>query len=190
MLGEVEVETLRLARFVDNLLHMTRIDAGALKPSIEKVDLSDVVGSALKRLDKILSNHEIKIDIASDAPMVPLDFTLAEHVLVNLLENAAKYAAQGSRIEVAVEVADGRVELTVRDEGPGIPPGDMTRIFERFFRLRIADHRPAGVGLGLAICKGFVEAMGGIISARNRNDKSGAVFTISFPLKRTETSAA
>ncbi len=181
MLEFAETETLRLSRFVDNVLHMTRIEAGALRPTIEMIDLSDAVGSALERVAKSLVDHDVRIELAGDLPMVPADFVLTEHVIVNLLDNAAKYSPKGSIIELRVRGRPGAVTVEVLDEGPGIPDTDMAHIFDRFFRVKVADHRPAGVGLGLAICKGFVEAMGGRISAANRHDRSGAVFTVTLP---------
>ena len=181
MLEFAEAETVRLSRFVDNLLHMTRIDAGGLRPTLEMLDVSDLVGSALTRSEKLLQRHRLCTDLPPDLPMIDVDFVLAEHVLVNLLDNAAKYSLPGSEIRVAARDANDHVIIDVQDEGPGIAAEDRDRIFQRFFRARAADHRPAGTGLGLAICKGFVEAMGGSIRAVNRSDKPGARFTITLP---------
>ena len=189
MLTFAENETLRLSRFVDNLLHMTRIDAGALRPTLEAVDLSDLIGAALQRCDKLLQTHRVATDVASDLAMVPLDFVLAEHVLVNLLDNAAKYTPAESLVTICVEEHDHDVGIRVMDEGPGIGADDLPHVFERFFRANVADHRRAGAGLGLAICKGFVEAMGGAITASNRTDRSGAVFTVTVPKTRPIESA-
>jgi len=186
MLALAEDETQRLCRFVENLLQMIRIDAGALQPTLENVDLSDLIGAALKRAEKSTANHVVGTDLPADLPMVPLDFVLAEHVLVNLLDNAAKYAPAGSRILVAVAEQADSLRLTVTDEGPGISDQDLPRIFERFFRAEMTDRRPAGVGLGLAICKGFVEAMGGTITAYNRLNGNGAVFEVTFSKTRAE----
>ena len=181
MLEMVEAETIRLSRFVDNLLHMTRIDAGGLRPTREMLDVSDLVGSALTRSEKLLQHHRLCTDLPPDLPMVDADFVLAEHVLVNLLDNAAKYSPPGSEIRLAARDADDHVAIYVQDEGRGIATEHLDRIFQRFFRVMTADHRPAGTGLGLAICKGFVEAMGGQICAANRTDKPGARFTITLP---------
>jgi two-component system sensor histidine kinase KdpD len=181
MLEMVEAETVRLSRFVDNLLHMTRIDAGGLRPTLEMLDVSDLVGSALTRSEKFLQRHRLRTDLPPDLPMVDADFVLAEHVLVNLLDNAAKYSPPESEIRIAAHNAGDRVVIYVQDEGPGIPAEHLDRIFQRFFRVMTADHRPAGTGLGLAICKGFVEAMGGTVCATNRTDKPGAHFTVTLP---------
>jgi two-component system sensor histidine kinase KdpD len=181
MLEMAEAETVRLSRFVDNLLHMTRIDAGGLRPTLEVLDVSDLVGSALTRSEKVLQRHRLCTDLPPDLPMVDADFVLAEHVLANLLDNAAKYSPPGSEIRIAARDADDRVVIYVQDEGLGIAAEYLDRIFQRFFRVMTADHRPAGTGLGLAICKGFVEAMGGTVCAGNRTDKPGARFTVTLP---------
>ena len=181
MLEMAEAETVRLSRFVDNLLHMTRIDAGGLRPTLETLDVSDLVGSALTRSERLLQRHRLRTDLPADLPMVDADFVLAEHVLANLLDNAAKYSPPGSEIRVAAHHADDRVVICVQDEGPGIPAEHLDRIFQRFFRVMTTSHRAAGTGLGLAICKGFIEAMGGTICAANRTDAPGARFTITLP---------
>jgi two-component system sensor histidine kinase KdpD len=103
-------------------------------------------------------------------------------VLFNLLDNAAKYSSGGSLVRVTARAIDGRVVLEVTDEGEGIEPASLERIFDKFYRVHAADRRRAGTGLGLAICRGFVEAMGGSIVARNRTDRSGAVFTVTLPV--------
>jgi len=103
-------------------------------------------------------------------------------VLFNLLDNAAKYSPAGSRIDIRASRDGELVEIEVVDEGPGIPPADLERIFDKFYRVQAQDRRRAGTGLGLAICRGFVEALGGWIVARNRRDRSGAVLTIRMPV--------
>lgn len=180
-LAAIEDETRRLSLFVDNLLHMTRIDAGALRPTIEPVDLSDLIGSVLKRVERQLENHRLRMTLAPDLPMVLLDFVLAGQVLVNVLENAGKFAPAGTEIAVSAMHRNDEAVIRIEDEGPGIPEQDLPRVFERFFRAPVGDHRPAGVGLGLSVCKGFVEAMGGTITAENREATQGVAITIHFP---------
>jgi two-component system sensor histidine kinase KdpD len=182
MLGVARMETERLSRFVRNLMDMTRLDAGAIGPRTEMVDISDVVGSAINGAERLLTRHELVIDMPAELPMVRLDFVLAEHVLVNLLDNAAKYSPAGSRIHVRARSEGPWLLLSVSDEGPGIPAADLPSIFERFYRAHASDYHGAGVGLGLAICKGFMTAMGGRISAHNCPDRGGANFTVSFPI--------
>ena len=107
---------------------------------------------------------------------------LAEQALFNLLDNAGKYSAVGARIEVLAHRLDERIEIVVRDEGPGIAPEALDRLFEKFYRADDGDRRRAGTGLGLAIAKGFVEVQGGTVSARNREDRSGAEFIVTYPV--------
>ena len=114
--------------------------------------------------------------------MLRLDAVLFEQVLFNLFDNAAKYSPAGSRIDLRAKRDGELVEIEVVDEGPGIPPADFERIFNKFYRVQAQDRRRAGTGLGLAICRGFVEALGGWIVARNRRDRSGAVLTIRMPV--------
>ncbi|HEX7718747.1 MAG TPA: ATP-binding protein [Woeseiaceae bacterium] len=180
-LTAIEDETRRLCLFVDNLLHMTRIDAGALKPTIEPVDVSDLIGSALKRVARQLKSHHLRTALAPDLPMILLDFVLAEQVLVNVFENAGKFAPSGTEIVVSAVQRKDEVVIRVEDQGPGIPEQDLPKVFERFFRAPVGDHRPAGVGLGLSVCKGFVEAMGGTVTAENREGAKGVAITIRFP---------
>jgi len=114
--------------------------------------------------------------------MISGDATLLEQALFNLIDNAAKYAPAGSPIRVSARRSGDRLQLEVSDEGPGIPPDHLERIFDKFHRVAEGDKRPPGTGLGLAICRGFVEALGGTLRAANRADRRGAVFTITLPL--------
>jgi two-component system, OmpR family, sensor histidine kinase KdpD len=150
-------------------------------PQAGAADLSDIVGAALHRADKILQNHAVEISIESRLPLLDLDMVLMEQVLFNLFDNAAKYAPQGSRITITARYEGGSVVIQVLDEGEGIPEADLERIFDKFYRVRRSDRQRAGTGLGLAICRGFVESMGGSITAANRSDRRGAVFTITLP---------
>ncbi|MBB4186218.1 two-component system sensor histidine kinase KdpD [Sinorhizobium terangae] len=182
LLSTVVDESERLNRFIANLLDMTRIESGATAPTASFHYIDDIVGTALRRAGKILARHKTAIDIPADLPMLKLDPVLFEQVLFNLIDNAAKYAPQGSTVMIRAWIDGGAVTLQVIDEGPGIPGGDLERIFDSFYRVQKTDHVRAGTGLGLSICKGFVEAMGGTICAGNRTDRSGAIFTISMPI--------
>jgi two-component system, OmpR family, sensor histidine kinase KdpD len=187
LLATLRDEAERLDRFIDNLLDMTRLEAGTLTPQLDLVDIGDIVEAALKRAGNVLARHRLEVEIAANLPLLRLDAMLFEQVLVNLLDNAAKYAPAGSRIDVAARRdGAGWVAIEVSDEGPGIPPDDLERIFDKFYRLRApgggGGRRPAGSGLSLAICRGFVAAQGGQIAAANRQDRSGAVFTIRLPV--------
>lgn len=181
LLATAQSEAERLDRFVGNLLDMTRLDAGAIEPRRESVEVGDLVSTALRRAMPLLQGRTVATSVPADMLPVSLDFVLAEQVLFNLLDNAAKYSPAGGRIEVAARGVGGRIEIVVRDEGPGIPPEAINRLFDKFYRAGAGDGRRAGTGLGLAIARGFVEAMGGTIVARNRPDRSGAEFVLEFP---------
>lgn len=160
----------------------TRLEAGAIAPNASPHDLGEIVGSALQRAARVLSHHEVEVDLAKDLPMLELDAVLFEQVLFNLLDNASKYAPEGTTIRVEGWRDGTAVYLQVVDEGEGIPPDDLERIFDKFYRAQKGDRVRAGTGLGLAISRGFVEAMAGTIAAANRTDRPGAVFTIRLPV--------
>jgi two-component system sensor histidine kinase KdpD len=182
LLQTIIEEADRLNRFIGNLLDMTRLESGALKPRGSLTVLSDVVGAALQRAGKILASHEVDVDLAPRLPMLNLDMVLFDHVLFNLLDNAAKYAPPGTLIRIRAYRQGEQVVLQVIDEGEGIPHPDVERIFDKFYRAQSGDRQRAGTGLGLAICRGFVEAMDGTIMAANRTDRTGAVITITLPV--------
>jgi two-component system sensor histidine kinase KdpD len=182
LLATIVDESERLNRFISNLLDMTKLESGALAPNAALHDLQEVVGSALRRAAKILADHVIELELAPDLPMLSLDPVLFEQVLFNLFDNAAKYSAVGGLIKVRAWRDRDSVTLQVIDEGDGIPPEDLERIFDKFYRARKGDHVRAGTGLGLAISRGFVEAMHGTIVAANRSERKGAVFIIRLPV--------
>lgn len=182
LLATIVDESERLNRFIANLLDMTRIETGAMEPNASLQYLDDIAGSALRRAEKIMSHHRTVTDIPPNLPMLRLDPVLFEQVLFNLFDNAAKYAPAGTTVRVRAWEDGQWVVIQLLDEGPGIPSSDLERVFDSFHRVRKQDHVLAGTGLGLAICKGFVEAMGGTITAGNRTDHSGAVFTIRMPV--------
>jgi len=181
LLLTIQEEAERLNRFVGNILDMTRLESGALAPRQEPIDLEDAIFAATKPATRLLTHHRLILDIAADLPLLRLDYVLFGQVLFNLLDNAAKYAPHGTTITVRGRLSGGDLRIDVLDEGPGIPEADLEHIFDKFFRVHGGDRRRAGTGLGLAICRGFVDAMGGRISATNRPDRSGACFTIQFP---------
>jgi two-component system sensor histidine kinase KdpD len=182
LLGTIIDESERLNRFIANLLDMTKLESGAIVPNAAPQDLREVVGSALRRGTKLLSHHKVDLELASDLPLVDIDPVLMEQVLFNVLDNAAKYAEPGTSIRIQSWQDIDSVVLQIADEGEGIPPEDLEHIFDKFYRVQKGDRVRAGTGLGLAISRGFVEAMRGTMSASNRNDRPGAVFTIRLPL--------
>ena len=181
LLSTIRDEAERLDRFVGNLLDMSRLEAGALGVKIETADIGELVDVARKRLSRRLAEHHIVLDLPPDLPAVSVDPLLVEQALVNLLDNAAKYAPVGSTVRIATVSAGDKVRVTVSDEGPGIPPEALPLIFDKFYRAKAADSRVAGTGLGLAVARGFVEAFGGGLDAANRTDGHGAVLTLTLP---------
>jgi two-component system, OmpR family, sensor histidine kinase KdpD len=193
LLATVIDESERLNRFIANLLDMTKLESGAVVPNAAMHDLREIVDTALRRASKILASHTVELKFEANLPMVRVDAVLFEQALFNLLDNAAKYAPPQTTISVRSWRGDGAVILQVLDEGSGIPPHDLEHIFDKFYRAQKGDQVRPGTGLGLAIARGFIEAMKGKVTAANRADRSGAAFTISFPIpadaKPLETAA-
>jgi two-component system sensor histidine kinase KdpD len=135
---------------------------------------------ALIRLEERLRTHPVKVSLPSDLPLVPVDAVLIEQVFVNLLENAAKYTPVGTAIEITADVEDGAIRVSVEDRGPGLPSGEETRVFDKFYRGSSAAPG-SGIGLGLTICRGIIMAHGGRIWAENRPG-GGAAFRFTLPL--------
>jgi two-component system sensor histidine kinase KdpD len=181
LISTIMDESERLNRFIANLLDMTKLESGAIKPNTAPHDVGEIVGTALARASKVLGNHNIEVDVAADLPMLNLDPVLFEQVLFNLLDNAAKYSPPETTVLIQSWQEDDVVKLQVIDQGSGIPADDIGQIFEKFHRVAKGDQVRAGTGLGLAISRGFVEAMGGTITAANRSDRRGAVFTLPVP---------
>src|SRR5580698_5317640 len=171
-------EALRLNRLVRNLLDMTRLEAGALKVQKDAQPLEEVVGSALDRLEGRLRGRKVEVKVPSDLPLVAFDAILIEQVLINLLENAMKYSPAGTPIEVRAFGRENEIEVEVADRGAGIAKEDAERVFDKFFRVREAEG--GGVGLGLTICRGIVEAHGGRIWVESR-EGGGAAFHFTLP---------
>ena len=175
----------RLDRLLRNLLDMMRIEAGAVQLSKEWHPVDEVVGAALARLEGRLRDHIVNTAFPADLPLVLVDGVLLEQVVINLVENAVKYAPAGSVIDLSASAGDREVVVEVADRGPGIPVGEEARIFDKFYRAKPA--REGGVGLGLTICRGVIEAHGGRIWAENRHG-GGAVFRFAIPLLERQPS--
>jgi two-component system sensor histidine kinase KdpD len=181
MIETARGEADRLNRLVGNLLDMSRLESGALRVHSEVCDIQDVIGSALEQLGARLENRPVTIDIPADFPLVPLDFVLISRVLVNVIDNAVKYSPANAAVEIRVQAASGYVEITVADHGMGIPPEDLARIFDKFYRVQRPDN-VTGTGLGLSISKGIVEAHGGFMAAENRPE-GGTMITLALPIQ-------
>ncbi len=169
----------RLDQVVENLLDMSRLNSGVLTPKKEWIDLVDLIEGIARKVQHAVVAHHLKIVSKVDECLIQVDERLMEHVLLNLITNAARYAPAGTTILVQLERDGRRVLLRIVDEGPGIPAGNIEKIFEAFYR--VPGSPAGGVGLGLAIVKAFVEAHRGRVYASNRVDRSGAEFVIEFP---------
>jgi two-component system, OmpR family, sensor histidine kinase KdpD len=172
-------EAERLNRLVGNLLDMTRLESGSVEVVKEWQPLEEVVGTTLARLEHLLTDHPLETHLPDDLPLVPIDGILIEQVLVNLLENAAKYTPPGSPIDLSASSEGQEVIVEVADRGAGLPPGQEDLIFDKFYRVRPST--TGGVGLGLAICRAIVKAHGGRLWAVNRPG-GGATFRFTLPL--------
>jgi two-component system sensor histidine kinase KdpD len=181
LIGTIEGEAVRLNRFVANLLDMARVEAGALKLKVEAVDLGDAVAGAAHDARRALEGHAIRLDVPPALPLVRVDQQLLHHCLLNLLDNAGRYADPGTPIVVEGVHRYGTLTLSILDQGPGLPPGREAEVFETFRRFEGSDRAIGGTGLGLAIVKAFSEAMGMAVAASNREDVQGARFSLSFP---------
>ncbi len=183
LLANIEEEANRLARFVSNMLDMTRLEAGAIQVRRDVIDVADVVRAAIDRARKLAPQRKVEARLPATLPPIRGDAALLDQVLFNVLDNADKYAAAGSVTRVAAEVSGDRLFLTVTDQGVGIPRDALEKVFEKFYRVAGSDGRAAGTGLGLSICAGLVEAMGGSITAESPAEAGkGTRITISFPL--------
>jgi two-component system, OmpR family, sensor histidine kinase KdpD len=180
----------RLDRYVQNLLDMTRLGHGALMPRLAPQDVGEIVGGARTRMKGVLREHDLQVELAPNLPLILADGVLLEQVLVNILDNAAKYSPEGTPITISGLQKGMRVEIAITDRGRGIPQDDLSRVFDMFYRVAIGDRQRAGTGLGLAICKGLVEAMGGTIRAEaGAQDGTGTRMVIALPLHNPEVAA-
>jgi two-component system sensor histidine kinase KdpD len=167
LIGVAREEAERLNHLITNLLDVTRIEAGAIKLSWQPSNVQDLVGAALEQMGERTHTHRIRIDIPVDLPLVHVDFSLIVQALVNIVANALKYSPSDSLIDIQGRQVRAEVHIEISDRGVGIPPEDLSLIFDKFYR---AQHPSsvAGAGLGLSICRGIVEAHGGRIEAENR----------------------
>jgi len=182
MMETIADEAGRLNRLVSNLLQMTRLEAGVMSLQRGWHSLEEVIGAALQRVAPLLEGRPVATHVPPELPLVLLDDVLIEQVVFNLLENATKYAPPSGAIDVSARRAGDALEVEVADRGPGLPAGEEEQVFVKFHRA--GSGRAEGVGLGLAICKGIVEAHGGRIRAANRAG-GGAAFTFTLPLEGT-----
>ncbi len=173
----------RLDRLLTNLLDMMKLEAGAVQLSKDWHPIDEIVGAALARLEGRLADHMVNTGFPADLPLIFVDGVLLEQVVINLVENAVKYTPPRSTIDLSASVGNHELVVEVADHGLGIPAGEESHIFDKFYRGKFA--REGGVGLGLTICRGIVEAHGGHIWAENRPG-GGALFRFTIPLSEKQ----
>jgi len=181
LLETISEEAVRLGRLLENILQMSRFEAGGVVPNQQWHVLEEIFGSALHRVRRELEGREVEVRISGELPLVFVDGLLMEQLLVNLLENLAKYTHSGSPVSMSAGIDAGRVRIAIADRGPGFPAGSEERIFEKFYREHPTADGGRGSGLGLAICRAIVQAHGGKITASNR-EGGGGEFVIQLPL--------
>lgn len=179
-LNTIKEEAHRLNRFIENLLDMVRLESGTLKLNMKWCDIQDIVGVVLRETTDTLQGHPLRIDIPHDSPSVMVDFILIEQVMINLLENAAKYSFPGGEITISAHCQDKTLLLTVADPGPPIPKNEQEHVFDKFYRLH-SSKNASGTGLGLSICKGIIESHGGKIWV-DSSPEHGNRFIFSLPV--------
>jgi two-component system sensor histidine kinase KdpD len=179
-LEAIDEETDRLTLMVSNLLDLSRIEGGALRPQMDWYDIDELIVDVRARLAPRIKSHPLTITVESDLPLLRFDYVQIAQVLVNLIENAVKYTADGTPITVTAHQVPGAIEISVHDDGPGIPREHQLRLFDTFYRAYAATAAP-GAGLGLAISKGLVEAHGGRIWVESEPGK-GTTFRFTLPL--------
>lgn len=192
LLANIEAEADRIQRYIVKLLDMTRLDSGGVRTKAEAVDVADVFSAVLRRAAPLAADGaSLVADVAADLPLLKTDSALLEQALFNLIENAIAHGrSPGERRSVILRarMEESALALDVLDDGPGLAPGEAKRLFDKFYRGENA--APGGTGLGLAIVGGFAAAMGARVSAANRGDRPGAVFTIAFPAAASIAEAA
>jgi two-component system, OmpR family, sensor histidine kinase KdpD len=177
LIAAIDDESDHLNMLVGNLLDMSRIEAGVLKPKREWNILAEIVSGVLARMKHLAEEHKLEIDVSEDLPLVPVDYVQMEQVFTNLLSNSLKYAPVNTVVRVLAQVEGESIHVLVSNQGPQIPREHLERIFDKFYRITEAD-RVTGTGLGLSICKGIIEAHGGHIWAENLPDGLGFNFTV------------
>jgi two-component system sensor histidine kinase KdpD len=188
LLATIEQDTVRMTRFLSNIMEMTRLESGEILPRRVRVPLGPVIEAALARVDEAGGMNLFPVNLPPGLPDVATDPALLEQVLVNVLENAIKYSPQSAPVRIGAEVVDGMVELGIADEGQGIAAEDLPHVFDSFYRARREDRALPGTGLGLAIARGLVEAMGGRIVALSprpdapRDGAPGTLVLIRLPV--------
>lgn len=181
---EINTASERLHRLTDNLLNMSRLESGIIQPKLDWCDVSELVYTVKNHLEESLRNRKVNISIAENLPLFKLDFGLMEEVLHNLLYNAAMHTPENAAINIGAGYSKDQLIISVSDTGKGLSKEDLKQVFEKFYRSKTA--RAGGIGLGLSVAKGFVEAHGGNIRAENQPG-GGALFIIQIPTQTRTT---
>ena len=181
LLMSIHEEVEYISRMVTNLLNLTRLESGSVEIKKELHPLEEIVGTVADLLEKRLMDHPLKIAVPPDLPMIPMDASLIQQILFNLLDNAVSHTRSGTSIELSAAVDGGELRTEVADRGPGIRAGEERKIFDKFYRVT-AEGKRSGMGLGLALCEAIVRLHGGRIWVENRPD-GGAVFRFTLPLE-------
>jgi two-component system sensor histidine kinase KdpD len=178
LINEIKIAAERLNRLVENLLDITRLESGNIKPKLEWHSISDLIGSAIERIKNDSLEHEIYFEQKDDSEILRFDFTLLEQAIVNILLNSINYTPTGSKIRISVSKVDNNIIINISDNGNGFPQEATPNLFRKFYR--IPGTRAGGTGLGLSIARGFIEAHKGTITAQNSKE-GGAEFIIILP---------
>ncbi|HCK67388.1 MAG TPA: hypothetical protein DHW49_14095 [Anaerolineae bacterium] len=179
LISAIDDEADHLNLLVGNLLDMSRIEAGVLKPKREWNMLAEILGGVLERMKHFAEKHKIEVNVSEDLPLVPVDYVQMEQVFTNLLSNSLKYAPINTIVRIDAKVEKDFLHVTLSNQGPQVPNEDLERIFDKFYRVTATD-KVTGTGLGLSICKGIIEAHGGNIWAENL--PNGFAFNFTVPL--------
>ena len=175
LVNEISVASLRLNQQVENLLNMSRLESGVFRIKKDWVDLNDLIYKTLQRLDQNLLRYRVNVNVPEQLPLFQLDYGLMEQVLYNLVINVTQHTPEDTLIEIGANYNGNFLVITIADDGTGFPPGEISKVFDKFYRLK--GSKTGGTGLGLSIVKGFIEAHGGTINLSNLPMK-GSVFTI------------
>jgi two-component system sensor histidine kinase KdpD len=187
LLMSIHEEADYINRMVTNLLNLTRLESGSVEIRKELQPLEEIVGTVADLLEKRLTDHPLRISVPTDLPMIPMDASLIQQVLFNLVDNAVNHTNSGTPIELSAAVDDGLLRVEVADRGPGIRAGEERKIFDKFYRVTTEGKR-SGMGLGLALCDAIVRLHGGRIWVENRPE-GGAAFRFTLPLEARATAA-
>jgi len=177
---EINTAADRLNRLVGNLLNVSRLESGSIRPKLDWYDLTELIHTVINQLETELKFHKVKVELPPNLPFLKLDFGLLEQAIYNILYNCSIYTPEKTLIHISADYIDGECIIKIQDNGKGFPIGDLSQVFTKFYRSK--NTQTGGLGLGLSITKGFIEAHGGTIKVGNTAG-SGALFTIEIPTK-------